>query len=680
MLRWLRGPSGVRPNRVDWLERRIRRERAQTAAEALALWEEGEEELPYDLRRLREAGDGGLAAAIGETASRMALRFLDGDEDGPPPGPGDGTELQAAASISVALAQVAELGDLAPGAAELIALLRDLRFRAWSGPIEGRVRIADPGRLRAGRFDHVVIGSLQDGEFPRRGGGDPFLSDAQRESLGLDPRRDDDAEERYLFYTSLGLARRSLTLSYRDSDEAGTAQARSPLLDDVRRLLAPPPPAEGADEVEEALTRDRGLADLVHPPSRGALGGRAGALDRRAARRRARRRGARGGRGGRRRCGPGSRSRLGVARAAEEATRAPGPIVNPAVLESLRSVPAYGGTTLEGFDVCSYRWFTDHELAPRPLDPMPDAIVQGGLMHEVLERLYGERPGRPAPRPRPRSPQWEERGLELVEELAGERARRQPGRARDPQRRRTAPRAASSAKKRERDPGAFEPSLLEARFGEDEEAERPALEIDGWRLHGAIDRVDLAADGRALVHDYKVASKAPPAKKLEEEAKLQLQLYLMAAAELWGTEPVGALYHPLRATTSRRPRGLVLEGEEGLPALGLAGTDVLPRGGVRGAARAGARAGERRSSPGCATATSAATPARGPASRTTTSAPPTATSRRSAAATGPRSTTRTASRRSDERARADGGAGRGDRRRRRGRRWSRRAPGPARPG
>jgi RecB family exonuclease len=244
------------------------------------------------------------------------------------------------------------------------------------------------------------------------------------------------------------------------------------------------------------------------------------------------------------------------------------------VIEGLASVAAYGGTTLEGFDLCSYRWFTDHELAPTPLDPLPEAIVQGGLMHAVLERLYGERPGGPLPTPASLA-RWEERGLELVEELAGERLGGSP-----------AERAIHSGVKRllvrflgeeaERDPGAFEPRLLEARFGEDDEAERPSLEIDGWRLHGAIDRVDVAPDGRALVHDYKVASKAPPAKKLEEEAKLQLQLYLMAAGELWGTVPVGALYHPLRATTSRRPRGLVLAGEDGLPALGLASTDVLP--------------------------------------------------------------------------------------------------------
>ena len=61
------------------------------------------------------------------------------------------------------------------------ASIAGIAFRVWSGPVEGRVRIASPYRLRAGRFDHVFVASLQDGEFPRRDrGGDPFLSEAQR--------------------------------------------------------------------------------------------------------------------------------------------------------------------------------------------------------------------------------------------------------------------------------------------------------------------------------------------------------------------------------------------------------------------------------------------------------------------------------------------------------------------
>jgi hypothetical protein len=67
-------------------------------------------------------------------------------------------------------------------------------------------------------------------------------------------------------------------------------------------------------------------------------------------------------------------------------------------------------------------------------------------------------------------------------------------------------------------------------------------------------------------------------KKLEEEAKLQLQLYLVAVAEQWGAQPVGGLYHPLRGTSSRGPRGVVLDGAaEELAPYKLTGTDIVDR-------------------------------------------------------------------------------------------------------
>lgn len=575
VLRWLRGPAGAGRGSVDWLERAVRRGRARMADEALDLWLESHDELPYDLRALREAGAAGLSAAAGETATRMAARFVDGDGDGPPPGAGDGTELRAAATISRALAELDELGAPALSPAELIGFLRDLSFRVWSGPVEGRVRIADPQRLRASRFDHVVIGSLQDGEFPRRGGGDPFLSDTLRESLGLDPRREEDAEERYLFYTSLSLARRGLVLSYRDCDEAGTAEARSPLLDDVRALLDPPPPAEGADPVEEAIGGGRRLADVVYPvaaaPSLNELArslaaagpgaARSELLDRSGADPAARER---------------IEARLGAASAAEAASRAPGPLRNPAVLEALGEVAAYGGTTLERFDVCSYIWFAEHELRPQPLDPVPDPLVQGGLVHAVLERLYR---GPPGGEPRPRAASlaaWTARASELVGLLAAEMEI--GGRPAERAIRRGAELLLSRFLAEEAGRGGvFEPWRLEAGFGEGKETEEPSLELDGWRLHGAIDRIDRSPDGRLLVHDYKVASRVTAAAKFEEEAKLQLPLYALAARRLWGGEPVGALYHPLRGTRERRPRGLVLEEDrEDLASYPLIATDVLP--------------------------------------------------------------------------------------------------------
>ena len=582
LLRFLRGPSGAPPNRVDWLERAVRRGRVRSAAAALELWRGDGGELPYDLARLRDAAQGpaaDLAEEVGRLAATMASRPLRGLGDGPRPAPGDGLELRAAAAISTALSELHEPGDLAPGPGELAGVLEGIGFRAWSGPVEGRVRIADPYRLRAGRFDHVFVGSLQDGEFPRRDrGGDPFLSEGQRASLGLDPRRDTDAEERYLFYTCLSLARERLFLSYRDSDENGAAEARSPLLDDVRRLLAPPPDGEASpDPVEESITRGRDLARVVHPvaeaPSEDELAraiaahGRdadpeallaiAGVGDPIGAR---------------------IEARLEAALAAEAASRAPGPLTNPAVIESLAAVPAYGGTTLEEFDLCSYRWFAGHELDPQPLDPAPDPLVQGGLMHAALDRLYRERPGGD-PLPRPLSlTSWIERGRELVAEIAAERELGDHPAERAIARRVERLLTLFLTEESRRETGDFEPWLLEAAFGEHEDSERPVLEVDGWGLHGAIDRVDRAPDGRALVIDYKMAGTVTPREKLEEKAKLQLQLYLIAVAEHWGGQPVGGLYHPLRGTSTRRPRGAVLdEAAEGLASYELYRNDLVDR-------------------------------------------------------------------------------------------------------
>jgi RecB family exonuclease len=580
LLRYLRGPSGFSPGRVDWLERSLRRGRVEDAATALSLWQGEEGEPPRDLQRLRESAArsaASLADEVGRLAATMASRPLRGQGDGPPLEPGDGLELRAAGAIADALGQLAELGDLAPAPAELAATIAELEFRVWSGPVEGRVRIASPYRLRAGRFDHVVVASLQDGEFPRRdSGGDPFLSETQRETLGLDPRRDTEAEERYLFGVCLALPRRRLFLSYRDSDENGGAEARSPLLDDVRALLAPPPDGTAPDPVEEALTATRDLARVVSPlgeatsedelaralavhgpgadpPALLAAVEVAGPLTARLA------------------------DRIERARAVEAASRAPGPLGNPAAIESLAAVPAYGGTTLELFDVCSYRWFVGHELDPQPLEPVPDPLVQGGLMHEALERLYKERPGGD-PLPRPGSlAAWTTRGREIVAAVVAERELGDHPAERAMARRVRRLLERFLAEEAGRETGGFEPWLLEASFGaREEDSERPALELDGWGLHGAIDRVDRDAAGRVVVLDYKLSSAVTARERFEEQAKLQLPLYLLAVAEHWGATPVGGLYHPLRGSSTRRPRGVVLEEAAAeLGAYGLYDKDVV---------------------------------------------------------------------------------------------------------
>ena len=194
------------------------------------------------------------------------------------------------------------------------------------------------------------------------------------------------------------------------------------------------------------------------------------------------------------------------------------------------------------------------------------------------------------------------------------------------------------AEEAERETGGFEPWLLEAAFGEQADSERPALEIDGWRLHGAIDRVDRAADGRALVLDYKLSGSVTAREKLEEEAKLQLPALPDRGRRALGrgdrsaasTTRCAAPRSGGRAGSSPRRRPPTS------PAYGLYDKDVVDAEGLRGAARRRAAAGGRDRRPDARAARSAATPARAGACAATTSARPSATSPRSAAATGRR--------------------------------------------
>ena len=445
LLRYLRGPAGASRGRVDWFERAIRRRRVRTATEALRLWEKRYEDLPPGVAELRAAASepASLATQVAAMAAAMGARA------------GSELEARAAGAIATALGERAELPGLAPPPASISQALGSIEVRVWSGPVEDRVRIADPRRLRAARFDHVFVASLQDGEFPAGGtGADPFLSERQREDLGLQPRRETEVEERYLFHACLALPRRRLFLSYRVSDENGAAEAPSPLLDEVVRLLETDPGPQ---------PRGRELAEVVHrvaeAPSETELGraiaahgsgAETGALlalaapDDGTAERIA--------------------ERIAAARSAEAATRAPGPLTNPAVIESLGAVSAYGGTTLEGFDVCSYRWFVSHELSPQPLDPPPDPLVQGGIVHEALHRLYAEPPG-PGRLPGPDSlVAWQRRSRELVGEIAEERRMGSHPAETAMLRRIEGWLARFLAEESRRDAAGFEPWLLEAGF------------------------------------------------------------------------------------------------------------------------------------------------------------------------------------------------------------------------
>ena len=648
LLRYLRGPSGTSPGRVDWFERSAApQSRPDRGGGAAALGGE----IRRAARGRRPGARGGGPTAEPWPPRSAALARGDGR-----PRRRSELEARAAGAIATAMAERAELDGLAPLPESIArALARDHGAgleRAGRGPGQDHRPPPGAGGALRQRLRRLPAGR----RVPARRGARrpvPLRTPARVARPAAAPRQ---------------RGRGALPVP-RLPGAAAASGSSSPTATATR--TAPPrhpPPSSTTSgrllEPSRATERPRPRPRRGRPPRRRrALGDRAGAGDRRPGAERRPASGCSSSPAPRTRPPSGSGPAWRAPATAEAATRAPGPLSNPSVIAALGEVDAYGGTTLEGFDVCSYRWFVSHELSPQPLDPPPDPLVQGGIVHAALYALYKERPGgrRRSPGPTrwapgsPAAASW------------SPRSRRRGGSASTPPSGRCWRRvegllARFLAEEAGRETGGFEPWLLEEGFSEAEEVEQPALEIDGWRLHGAIDRVDRAPDGRALVLDYKLSSKVTPREKLEEEAKLQLQLYLIAVAELWGTETVGGLYHPLRGTSERRPRGLVREDAAAdLAGYGLSKTDKLDGEQLEelladarrraGEIVARMRAGQIDRDPG---------PRR--ACATTASARRSATSRRSAAATGRRSS-RWATRRrtSDERAAADARAARGDR-------------------
>ena len=255
---------------------------SRTRTTALALWQGEEGEPPRDLVRLREAAarsPAALAAEVGRLAATMASRPLRGEGDGPALGPGDGLELRAAGAIAERARRARRAGRAGAG-----------RRRSWrrrspgsssaSGAARSRAGCGSPAPTACAPAASTTSSSARCRTASSRAAtaaATPSSPKPSASSLGLDPRRDSEAEERYLFGVCLSLPRRRLFLSYRDSDENGGAEARSPLLDEVRALLAPAPDGSSPDPVEEAITRSRDLARRRPPARRGALRGRAGA-------------------------------------------------------------------------------------------------------------------------------------------------------------------------------------------------------------------------------------------------------------------------------------------------------------------------------------------------------------------------------------------------------------------
>ena len=529
LLAYLRTPGVASPSKVDWFERRVLRDRLRTVDEALAVWDPGSENGDHGLReiaKLREAATGiSLLREAGAQARWIAERAIRrqgaiAEED-------RALELRTGSEIERALGELADLG-LTHSAADVISAVAELDVPMWRGPTEGRVRVISPYRARARRVAHLFVCSMQDGDFPRRDTGGPLLSDDARRALALPERKKAEVEDRYLFSVCLSRPKQRLWLSWRSADDEGGATSRSPFVDEVRELLAPGLPAdlEERDAAMVAEAGGRGLAESVFD---------AGSAP--------------------------SETELARARAATDPRTAngrlrPGPLRLDPVLERMKEIKLFGPSTLEEYALCPYRWFIGHELKPQRVGPEDEPLTSGQIAHKVLEALYESPPG---PEPRPTSESlgaWRDRARELISEMGEKRLPRELADTAAALRKVEglvlaflADEAATAT--------AFSPAHTEAAFGFDE-SEKGPLPLAGGGVHGQIDRIDLGPRGEALVQDYKSGGTVDGgAGMLEKRGKLQLQLYMLAARELWGHELAGGLYRPLGGTSNRQPKGLL---------------------------------------------------------------------------------------------------------------------------
>jgi ATP-dependent helicase/DNAse subunit B len=569
LLDWLRAPGLLeRPELADRLEAQVRRRGALSAAQARELWES--EHWPLEaLDHVREAAARGAGALLERVARELRFLFnAPRRHSAAVLANGELDEARALAVAEDALRELGELGRLAPellpDARELLAILEGLELRSGTlagagagagagvgagggGGVEvgaegggevgagaegggevgvgaGAVAVLDPLALRARRVRALFLCGLQEGVFPAPARAEPMLADTDRRALaeasGLLLNRHEDAlaAERYLLYATVSRPQQLLVLSWHAADDEAEPSSPSLFIDDVRDLF-------GESLWSERSRRSLGAASWPGPGvAPAAFAAREAALA-----------------------------------APREPVRPLQPLREPALLAELDAERLWSASALEVWAGCPVRWFVERLLRAEGLEPDPEPLARGALAHaalkdtlEGLARETGSARLTPVHLRLARRLLHEALAVHAAEFPLSAAPERVPGAWRRLQA--DLERYLEHAAAQE---SPLEPRHLELSFGFPDEPEGvPALDLgDGLRIRGRVDRVDVGADGAAVVYDYK-GRNAPDASKWQAQRSFQLALYMRVVEQQLDARAVGGFYQPL-AGRDLRARGLL---------------------------------------------------------------------------------------------------------------------------